>query len=63
MTLLPGEPARLRRIRGSAEAAANWTMLSLTPFPGYRGAALVNGRVTHWLCFDGDLMEIRDWRL
>lgn len=54
VTLRPGEPAQLLRIRGRADLAAAWALFSLTPFPGYRGAALVAGQGWQVACFDGD---------
>ena len=49
-----GETAVLHSIRGSAELAAAWSLYSLTPFPGYRGAALVAGQGWQVVCYDGD---------
>jgi 4'-phosphopantetheinyl transferase len=38
VSLRPGEPARLIRARGDAEAARRWTLVALTPGAGYAGA-------------------------
>lgn len=57
VSLRPGEPARLLRIRGKEETAVSWTMRSLTPFPGYRGAVLAVGQGWQISCWDGDLLE------
>lgn len=57
VALLPEEPARLQRIRGDERLAAGWTMWSLTPFPGYRGAVLVAGQGWELVCWDGDLLD------
>jgi 4'-phosphopantetheinyl transferase len=46
VTLKPGEPARLLRIRGSAEAAAAWSMFSLEPQAGFVTAVAIPG--TNW---------------
>jgi len=54
VSLLPGEPARLIRIRGSEAAAAAWTLFSFTPFAGYRGAAVIAGRDWQPAFYDGD---------
>jgi len=54
VSLLPSEPARLIRIRGSEAAAAAWTLLSFTPFAGYRGAAVIAGQDWQPAYYDGD---------
>ncbi|MBK8986640.1 MAG: 4'-phosphopantetheinyl transferase superfamily protein [Chloroflexi bacterium] len=56
VTLRPGEPARLLRVAANAGAATAWTMTSLSPFPGYRGAALAAGQGWQMACWDGDLL-------
>jgi 4'-phosphopantetheinyl transferase len=38
VSLAPGEPARLLRVRGNPGAACRWSMWSLAPGPGYIGA-------------------------
>lgn len=43
VSLLPGEPARLLLLDGTAERAAGWTMVDLPPGPGFAGALAVEG--------------------
>jgi 4'-phosphopantetheinyl transferase len=57
VTLRPGKPARLLRVKGSVEDAARWSLFSLTPFPGCRGALVVAGRPWTLSCWDGDLVD------
>jgi 4'-phosphopantetheinyl transferase len=60
VSLAVGETAVLHSIRGSAELAAAWSLYSLTPYPGYRGAALAAGPGWQVVCYDGDgLMAAR----
>jgi 4'-phosphopantetheinyl transferase len=58
VTLRPGEPARLLRVKGSVEDAARWSLFSLTPFPGYRGALVVAERPWTVRCWDADAAEL-----
>ena len=46
VTLAPGEPARLLRIRGDEQAAAAWSLYSFAPQAGYTAALAAVGR--HW---------------
>src|SRR5262249_30459782 len=41
VTLLPGEPARVMRIAGDAQAAAQWSLSELSPVEGFVGAVAV----------------------
>ncbi|MCP4427903.1 MAG: 4'-phosphopantetheinyl transferase superfamily protein, partial [Chloroflexi bacterium] len=50
-TLTPGEPARLRRIRGSWEEAARWSLYSFMPAPRFVGATAVPGRNWRLACW------------
>jgi 4'-phosphopantetheinyl transferase len=43
VALAPGDPPRLLSIRGSAEEARQWTLLSLELPAGYHGALAVKG--------------------
>ena len=58
VSLLPGEPARLLNVRGSEREAARWSMLTLDPFPGYRGALIVESEMPECVFFDGDQIEL-----
>ncbi len=58
VSLLPGEPAALLTVRGSAQEAARWSMRSFDPFPGYRGALIVQSEMPACLFFDGDQIEL-----
>jgi 4'-phosphopantetheinyl transferase len=49
-----GETAVFHTIQGSAEQAAGWSLFSLTPFPGYRGATAVAGQGWKLRCYDWD---------
>lgn len=51
VTLAPGEPARLLRIRGSETAAAAWSLFSLEPGTGFGAAVAIPGRnwqLSYW---------------
>jgi len=54
VTLLPAEPAALRRVRGSVSEAARWSMVTLDPFPGYRGALVWQGAAMACTFWNGD---------
>ncbi|MFO7683918.1 MAG: 4'-phosphopantetheinyl transferase superfamily protein [Chloroflexota bacterium] len=54
VTLLPAEPAALRSVRGSVHEAARWSMVTLDPFPGYRGALVWQGTGMACTFWDGD---------
>lgn len=43
VTLTPGHPAQLLRIRGSVAEAAKWKLCSLEPRPEYVGAVIASG--------------------
>ena len=58
VSLLPGEPARLLKVRGSKQEAASWSMRSFDPFPGYRGALIVESQNLDCVFFDGDQIDI-----
>jgi 4'-phosphopantetheinyl transferase len=51
VSLLPGEAAQLREIRGSETAAAHWTLHSLDPLPGYVSAVIAEGQGWHLRCW------------
>jgi Phosphopantetheinyl transferase len=42
VSFLPGEPAELREINGSAEAACNWKLFTLAPAQGWTGAVAIS---------------------
>ena len=44
VSVLPNEPAQLLEIRGSREAAMNWTMVSLPMPSGYHATLVVEGQ-------------------
>lgn len=54
VSLLPGQPAKLLKVRGSEQEAARWSMQSFNPFPGYRGALIVESQELDCAFFDGD---------
>lgn len=56
VTLRPGEPAHLLAIRGSQQAAAQWTLHSLSPFPGYVGAIMVKKGDWQLRCWEWGLV-------
>ncbi len=43
VSLLPGEPARMRSAEGDPAKAAEWTLLHLEPAEGYVGALCIHG--------------------
>ncbi len=51
VTLLPNEPARLLRVKGSETAAARWTMHNLEAAVGYAGAVIVEGQAGQLCCW------------
>jgi 4'-phosphopantetheinyl transferase len=44
VALTPEEPVRLKRVEGDADEPARWTLVSLTPVPGYAAALCVERR-------------------
>ncbi|MCB9422359.1 MAG: 4'-phosphopantetheinyl transferase superfamily protein [Ardenticatenaceae bacterium] len=52
VTLAPGEPAWLLRIRGSEAAAAEWSLFSLEPAEGFGAAVAIPGRNWQLSCWD-----------
>ena len=44
VALTPEEPVRLKRVEGDAAEPARWTLVSLTPVPGYAAALCVERR-------------------
>ncbi len=44
VALTPEEPVRLKRVEGDAGEPARWTLVSLTPVPGYAAALCVERR-------------------
>ncbi|KAA3658344.1 MAG: 4'-phosphopantetheinyl transferase, partial [Chloroflexi bacterium] len=52
VTLTPGRPAQLLRIRGSIAEAAKWKLQSLHPMKGYVGAVISSGK--EW--------QLKQWR-
>jgi len=51
VSLTPGEPARILRIRGSEAAAERWSVYALSPAASYVGAVVVKGnnnRLSYW---------------
>ncbi len=46
VSLKPGEPARLLRIRNSSRQAARWSMFSLHPAKNYVAALVVEGKIS-----------------
>jgi 4'-phosphopantetheinyl transferase len=56
VSLAPGEPAALLKIRGSPEEVDRWTLCELTPARGFAGAMVVEGH--HWRV---KCWELPDW--
>jgi len=44
VSLLPAEPAMIRKVPGASNASEHWTLKHLSPAPNYLGAAAVEGR-------------------
>jgi 4'-phosphopantetheinyl transferase len=44
VSLTPGEPARLLAIQGDPQETSRWSLLALTPEPGYAAALMVEGQ-------------------
>jgi 4'-phosphopantetheinyl transferase len=53
VTLAPGEPARLLGGRGEPVDAPRWSLVDLTPWPGYAAALAIEGPVGDLRCWDG----------
>jgi 4'-phosphopantetheinyl transferase len=51
VSLAPGEPARLLRIRGSEAAAGRWSLYALSPAADYVGALVVEGGDSRLSCW------------
>lgn len=51
VSLAPGEPARILRIRGSETVAARWTLYPLLPAAGYVGAVAIKGGNNQLSCW------------
>jgi 4'-phosphopantetheinyl transferase len=58
VSLLPGEPPKLLSVHGSEQAAAHWSMRTLDPYPGYRGALIVESDMPDFVFFDGDQIKL-----
>lgn len=52
VTLRPGEPARLLRVKGSAEGQLRWSMHELPAVPGHAAALVVEGHDLQIRCWD-----------
>lgn len=55
VSLKPGEPARLLRVRGDRQEAARWSMYELHPAENYVGALAVEGSACN--------VEYRQWKI
>jgi 4'-phosphopantetheinyl transferase len=44
VALAPGEPVRLKRVKGDADEPARWTLLSMAPVPGFAAALCLERR-------------------
>lgn len=51
VSLAPGEPAALLRVGGEPETAGRWTLVALTPAPGYAAALAVAGQGWRLACW------------
>jgi 4'-phosphopantetheinyl transferase len=47
-----GKPARLLSVEGNVEEAARWSLLKLSPAPGFVGALAVEGSGWNLMCWD-----------
>jgi 4'-phosphopantetheinyl transferase len=43
VSLTPGRPARLLRVASDPDEAARWSLISMTPLPGFAAAVAVQG--------------------
>lgn len=55
VSLIPAEPAMIRKVAGASNASEHWTLKHLSPAPNYLGAAAVEGR--------GITFKFLDWHL
>jgi 4'-phosphopantetheinyl transferase len=53
VSFLPGEPARVIRIAGDSESAAQWSLQELSPAEGFVGAVAVRTRDLRMQCWKG----------
>jgi 4'-phosphopantetheinyl transferase len=44
VALAPGDPVRLKRVKGAEDEPARWTLLSMAPLPGYAAALCLERR-------------------
>ncbi len=51
VSLAPGEPVRLLRVRGASEEVSRWSLAALTPAPGYVAAVAIEGHDWHLSCW------------
>lgn len=51
VSLSPGEPAALIRVRNDPQEATRWSLQALEPAPGYVGALAVKGQEWHLSCW------------
>ena len=51
VSLLPGEPARVIRIAGDAQSAAQWSLRELSPAEGFVGAVAVRAGEVRLQCW------------
>jgi 4'-phosphopantetheinyl transferase len=52
VSLAPGEPARLLRVALDPDEAKHWSLISLTPAPGFVAALAVRERAPRVTCWD-----------
>lgn len=52
VSLTPGEPARVLRTASDPDDASLWSLISLTPLPGFVAALAVQGQDWHLACWD-----------
>jgi hypothetical protein len=57
VSFVPGESARLLKLPEGFAPLSNWSMLELTPAPGFAAACVVAGSAIQLECRSGDWMH------
>ena len=57
VSLIPGEPPRLRHVAGRPDEAARWSLEDLEPAPGFLDALAVEGSGWRLLSFEERLRD------
>ena len=62
VSLAPREPARLLRVAWDPDEASRWSLISLTPLPGFVAALAVQGQDWRVACWDHEWLAVSGLR-